>query len=580
MQSGTNLAETNLEKLRTWMATNNVEAIHVPREDMFGGEYVTASDERLAWVSGFTGSAGLAIITIDEAHLFVDGRYTLQAKAQASDFEIHALSHSEIIKVWDSLKPATLHYDPWLMPVKQLKNWNESINLKPLKENSIDILWTDRPTPDSKPAYDYPMEYAGKSREEKLEYIRDPLTEKEAIFLSNAESVCWLLNIRGADLPHVPLLHCMALITKEDITLFCDPQKITQDLAKKLNIKVVPFERMLSTIQSLRTTIVADSTTTTSALLKKGNHLQFQRNIIFNWQPDPCELPKAKKNVTEQEGMRQCHIRDAAAVIRFWKWLEAQKNITEVEAQDQLGVFRSQIDLYQGDSFATISGFGPHGAIVHYRATPESNIPLGKGLYLLDSGGQYLDGTTDITRTFAIGTPTQQQKEHYTLVLKGHIALSNITFPVGTTGAQLDALARQYLWNQGLDYSHGTGHGVGSFLNVHEGPQGISKARGTVLEPGMVVSNEPGLYLEGEYGIRIENLQIVTKSTCNGFLCFEPLTLVPYEPLLTDTSLLINSEITWLKGYCQAILDKISPTLNKSEQDWLKDKINNIIESL
>lgn len=575
MQSG-----TNLEKLRTWMKANKIEAIHVPREDMFGGEYVAACDERLAWVSGFTGSAGLAIITTDEAYLFVDGRYTLQAKAQASDFEIHPLSQPEIFRVWECLEPASLHYDPWLMSVKQLKSWSESISLKPIKQNPIDILWTDRPAPDCNQAYDYPIEYAGKSREEKLAWIRSLIgknkKEDTAIFLSNAESVCWLINIRGADLPHVPLLQCMALITKEGITLFCDPGKIFDGLTKTLNVKIVPFEKMRSTINALRTTIVADSTTTPSALLKKSSYLEFQRNIIFKWQTDPCELAKAKKDLTEQKGMRQCHIRDALAIIRFWKWLEEQESVTEIQAQDQLGIFRSQIDLYQGDSFATISGFGFHGAIVHYRATPKTDIPLGHGIYLLDSGGQYLDGTTDITRTFAIGEPTQAQKEHYTLVLKGHIALANIKFPIGTTGAQLDALARQYLWEQGLDYAHATGHGVGSFLNVHEGPQGISKARHTVLEPGMVVSNEPGLYLEGEYGIRIENLQIVTKSLHDNFLCFESLTLVPYDPALIERKLLTTAEQNWLKNYYDQIKTLVAQKLDKVEKTWLLAKLKSI----
>ena len=644
---------TNLEKLRAWMRTEGVYALHVPREDMFGGEYVATCDERLAWVSGFTGSAGFAIITRDAAHLFVDGRYTLQAKNQAQDFKIHDFNKAAIDAVCDSL--STLHYDPWLMSVKQLKTWKESTNLKPVKKNPIDILWTDRPAPDYKTAYDYPIEYAGQNLEKKLAWIRSLIGKNKredfyaglpykvgfflksieknkqedfftnlqykanfylkylvvifilqfhallsipilfimliivlknmmysriwknkdnAIFLSNAESVCWLLNIRGGDLPHVPLLQCMALITKKNITLFCDPRKISNDLVKILNIKVVPFERMYTTIKSLRTTIVADSRTTPSALLKKGSYLNFQRKVIFNWQTDPCELPKAKKNLSEQQGMHNCHVRDAAAVVRFWMWLENQKDITEIDAQDYLETCRQKMDSYQGASFATISGFGAHGAIVHYRAEPNTNVPITQGMYLLDSGGQYLDGTTDITRTFSIGAPTQEQRIHYTLVLKGHIALANASFPIGTTGAQLDALARQHLWNNGLDYAHGTGHGVGSYLNVHEGPQGISKVRNTVLEPGMVVSNEPGLYLEGQYGIRIENLQIVKESGHKEFLCFESLTLVPYDSSLIEKSMLTQPELDWLRCYYQSILTNVSPMLNNDEHDWLKKKLS------
>jgi Xaa-Pro aminopeptidase len=546
---------TNLEKLRAWMRTEDVHAIHVPREDMFGGEYVAAYDERLAWVSGFTGSAGFAIITHDAAHLFVDGRYTLQAKSQAPDFKIHDFHKAAIDAVCDSL--STLHYDPWLMSAQQLQSWRDRADLIALKANPIDALWTNRPKPIHKAAFDYPVIYAGTTREEKRKLIQTPW------FLSNPESVCWLLNIRGGDLPYVPLLHCMALVTKNEITLFCEPSKISTELATLLNVKVVPFEQMANTLKAVNVEIYADKRTTPSAL----------NDISFNWQTDPCELPKAKKNSIEQEGMRQCHMRDAVSVIRFWMWLENQKDITEIDAQDYLETCRQKMDSYQGASFATISGFGAHGAIVHYRAEPNTNVAITQGMYLLDSGGQYLDGTTDITRTFSIGVPTQEQRIHYTLVLKGHIALANASFPIGTTGAQLDALARQHLWNNGLDYAHGTGHGVGSYLNVHEGPQGISKVRNTVLEPGMVVSNEPGLYLERQYGIRIENLQIVKESAHEGFLCFESLTLVPYDSSLIEKSLLTQPELGWLKCYYQSILTNVSPMLNDGENNWLKQKI-------
>lgn len=552
---------TNLEKLREWMRTEDVHALYVPREDMFGGEYVAAHDERLAWISGFTGSAGFAIITNDAAHLFVDGRYTLQAKAQASGFQIHSLTQVAIDEVCHSL--ASLHYDPWLMSVQQLQSWQDRINLIALKANPIELLWTDRPKPTYKPAYDYSMTYAGKTRQEKRKII-----DNAVWFLSNAESVCWLLNVRGGDLPYVPVLHCMALVTKEKMTLFCEPSKISTELKNLLDVKIVPFAQMADELKAINAEIRADKRTTPIALQNEG--------ILFHWQTDPCELPKAKKNPIEQQGMRNCHVRDAAAIMRFWIWLEAQKNLTEVEAQDYLETCRQKIDYHQGASFATISGFGPHGAIVHYRATLETNIAITQGMYLLDSGGQYLDGTTDITRTFSIGTPTQEQCVHYTLVLKGHIALAAACFPVGTTGAQLDTLARQYLWSNGLDYAHGTGHGVGSYLNVHEGPQGISKVRNAILEPGMVVSNEPGLYIEEQYGIRIENLQIVKQSFHQGFLCFESLTLVPYDSSLIEKSLLTQQELNWLKDYYQKIWENVSPLLNNAEKDWLKSKLHPI----
>lgn len=554
----------NLEKLREWMSTQKVQALLVPHEDMFGGEYIAAHDERLAWVSSFTGSAGLAIITHNQAHLFVDGRYTLQAKSQAPDFIIHDFIHAAINTVCKTL--SALHYDPWVISQKQLCDWKKRTTMCPLDLNPIDLLWTDRPKPIHKPAYNYPTKYAGVGFEEKLKIIHNDLDKHnaKAWFLSNPESICWLLNIRGSDLPYTPLLHCMALVEKENVTLFCEPSKIPSELATQLRLKVISFEETAGTLKALSAKILADKRTTPAAL-----------NISFDWQTDPCELPKAIKNSVEQQGMRDCHVRDAVAVIRFWIWLEQQQSVTEIQAQDYLETCRAKMNLHQGASFATISGFGPHGAIVHYQATPKTNIIIDKGLYLLDSGGQYLDGTTDITRTFCIGSATQEQRTHYTLVLKGHITLASICFPQATTGVQLDSLARQFLWNCGLDYAHGTGHGVGSYLNVHEGPQGINKIRNVVLEEGMVVSNEPGLYIEDQYGIRIENLQMVKKSIHENFLCFESLTLVPYDDTLIDQSMLTLLEIHWLKSYYSDIWSKVSPDLDKEEQTWLKRKLRN-----
>jgi len=600
--------QQHLKSLREWMNAHNVQALLVPHEDMFGGEYIAAHDERLAWISGFTGSAGLAIITHDKTHLFVDGRYTLQAKAQSPDFTIHDFTKAAIDAVCKNLPSAhtfngspdgsafgalpgmtqsfvipaeersdecgnlngksPLHYDPWLLSVRQLEEWKQRTTMCVLEKNPIDLLWSDRPAPLHKPAYIYPLEYAGVSAADKLKVVRADIAKHkaEAWLLSNSESVCWLLNIRGEDLPYTPLLHCMALVTDTAVTLFCEPTKISPKMANELSVHVVNLDEIKSTLKSVKGTICADKRTTSAVF----------GDINFSWQTDPCELKKAIKNATEQQGMRNCHARDAVALMRFWMWLEKQQSITEMEAQDYLETCRQQLDLYKGDSFATISGFGPHGAIVHYRSTAETNIPISKGMYLLDSGGQYLDGTTDITRTFYIGEPTKEQKEHYTLVLKGHIALAHIRFPKGTTGAQLDSLARQFLWNHGLDYAHGTGHGVGSYLNVHEGPQGINKIRQVPLEVGMVVSNEPGFYRENQYGIRIENLQMVKEAEHSNFLCFESLTLVPYESALIDYEMLSKAELNWLAAYYQNIWETVSPMLNEHEQEWLKKKLSKL----
>ncbi len=555
----------NLTTLRNRMRQQNVAALHVPRQDMFQGEYVAACDERLAWVSGFTGSAGFALITLDAAHLFVDGRYTLQAQLQAKDFTIHPLSPRAIDAVCQNLK--ALHYDPWLVSAQQLLAWAERTEMLALQANPIDLLWQNRPVALLSPAYDYALAYTGVERGQKLAELRQDMGRAniQAWLLSNPESVCWLLNIRGADLPYVPVLHCMALVTPTEVSLFCEPSKISQPLQQMLGVQVIPFTKMPETLKAVHCEITADRRSTPSALLTSKN--------LTNWQTDVCELQKAKKNAVEQAGMIMCHIRDAVAVLRFWQWLECQNSATEIAAQDYLGVCRSQVDLYQGDSFATISGYGAHGAIVHYRVTPETDVVIGDGFYLLDSGGQYLDGTTDITRVFCKGVPTQQQRVHYTLVLRGHIALAKVRFPIGTTGAQLDALARQHLWGQGLDYAHGTGHGVGSFLNVHEGPQGISKARHVALEPGMVVSNEPGLYLQGEYGIRLENLQMVQPSIFDGFLEFNQLTLVPYAKELIEWTMLELDELAWLQQYYQEIWALIAHRLSADEQAWLKVKL-------
>ncbi|MCX7343127.1 MAG: aminopeptidase P family protein, partial [Proteobacteria bacterium] len=550
---------------RTWMRQQDVEAIHVSRHDMFQGEYVAACDERLAWVSGFTGSAGFAIITLTAAHLFVDGRYTLQAEIQAKDFTIHSLIPREIDEVCSGLQ--TLHYDPWLVSMQQILSWQERLEMVPLHFNPIDFLWQDRPPAEINLAYDYSVVYAGVEREQKLVNLRQTMQRSgiKVWLISNPESVCWLLNLRGQDLPYVPVVHCMAMVTVNEVVLFCEPAKISQSLQQTIGVKVVSFSNILSVLKAENCIITACRASTPSALLES--------DLSFEWNVDVCEINRAKKNISEQKGMQNCHKRDAVALLRFWQWFEKQNSITEIDAQDYLGTCRSAIEMYQGDSFATISGYGAHGAIVHYRATKETNIRIGEGLYLLDSGGQYLDGTTDITRVFCKGVPTKEQRTHYTLVLKGHIALANVRFPVGTTGAQLDVLARQYLWGQGLDYAHGTGHGVGSFLNVHEGPQGISKANRAPLEPGMVVSNEPGLYITGQYGIRIENLQMVQNSAFDGFLEFVPLTMVPYEAKLIDWSMLNAAELAWLQQYYQMIQEHVAPLLDADEKIWLEKKL-------
>lgn len=560
----------NLNNLRNWMANENVKAFLVPRTDRFFGEYVAPHNERLAWVSDFTGSAGFAIITATKAYLFVDGRYTIQAKKQSPDFIICDLTADATTRIiTQELNCASLHYDAWLMPEQELIQWKKRINMVEVEKNPIDILWHDRPNESVNQAYDYNIEYAGESRELKLSKLRNYMQKnnEHVWFISDPEIVCWLLNLRGSDLPNTPLLQAMALIDMNSVKIFCNQSKITDDLSKQAGIQVLPLNNIENILKEQKFSICAESKNTSAALVAMG--------IDFVWKNNPCYLMRAQKNEIQQQGMRNCHVRDGIAILNFWHWLENQTSVTEVTAQDYLYNCRAGQDLFICESFPTISAFNGHGAIVHYRSTPETDVRLTKGLYLLDSGGNYHDGTTDITRVFALSTqPSQQQKHHYTMVLKGHIALAAIQFPRNTYGSQLDVLARQYLWNKGLDYSHGTGHGVGGCLSVHEWPQRIfSKGSNIALEIGMVVSNEPGFYLEGEYGIRIENLQMVVPGNSKDFYKFETLTMVPYDYQLIDFNLINSYELNWLKNYYEIIWQKLSSNFDDDQKIWLKSKL-------
>lgn len=560
---------SNLRLLREWMHAEKVEAFFVPRTDMFHGEYVAAHNERLAWVSGFTGSAGFAIITLNNSYLFVDGRYTLQAASQSPEFIICDYTAESINKLIKEALNCDLYYDPWLMSNQELSQWQKRINMVALDANPIDVLWDNRPKAELKPAYVYKLEYAGESREQKLAKLHHHMqTHNESIwFIGDPEIVCWLLNLRGNDLPNTPLLQTMALVSPTDVTIFCDLEKISQDLKQIINCNVLSLDDLQKVLSKQQSPVCADSSSTPAALVNDG--------ISFIWKTNPCYLMRAQKNLLQQQGMRECHVRDGLALLKFWQWLENQTDVTEVKAQEYLYQCRAEQDLFVIESFPTISAFNAHGAIVHYRSTDTTDVKLENGIYLLDSGGNYLDGTTDITRVFALGAkPTKAQKYHYTLVLKGHIALSAIKFPKGTLGSQLDVLARQYLWNEGLDYSHGSGHGVGGFLSVHEWPQRIfSKGSNIPLELGMVISNEPGYYLENQYGIRIENLQMVVSADKQGFYQFEPLTMVPYDNHLIDFSLLNEYELIWLKSYYADIWQKLSPHLDTNQQKWLQQKL-------
>ncbi|MBL8675966.1 MAG: M24 family metallopeptidase, partial [Alphaproteobacteria bacterium] len=537
-----------IKLLRDFIKKEGLSALLIPRTDEFQGEYIAPYSERLAWLTGFNGSAGFAIITLKKAAFFTDGRYTLQAKVEVPDiYEIYNTSQKTPAQ-WalENLSfDDMIGYDPWLFTEKQLEFYKNS--LIPLNKNPIDSLWIDRPLPPQDFIRLHPLEFSGESDESKRKRIAKTL-KADHLLLTSCDSIAWLLNIRGNDVPHTPLVHSVCLVHKDgSYDLFLDLNKITgmvYNHIQKGSGRAIEIRFLLKHLKTLKGTCQVDPLTTPVLFI------QTLKSQVVREQ-DPCILPKALKNPIEIEGVKKAHVQDSIALQRFFTWLEEQPlqgETTELSAANKLYEFRKNGKHFEDLSFNTISAFGPHGAIIHYKATPGTDSPLSRtNLYLLDSGGQYLAGTTDITRTLCLGSPTPEQKEMYTRVLKGHIALAEAIFPEGTTGAQLDVLARQYLWEVGLDYDHGTGHGVGSYLSVHEGPQGISKRGANVpLEPGMILSNEPGYYKEGEYGIRIESLIYVIKLIKpKGFLGFEALTLVPLEQKLMDETLLTEKEKKW-----------------------------------
>ncbi|WP_373087595.1 aminopeptidase P family protein [Sneathiella sp.] len=586
-----NLSAERLAKLRRQMAVENLDGFIVPLNDEFHGEAAPASSERLKWLTGFTGSAGTAAVLKDKAAIFVDGRYTLQVQNEV-DTTLFAPRHvsNEPMSTWLSENMAageTLAVDPWLhtennMTALRQLTADRGIALKPVETNLIDSVWEDRPPPPLALVVPQETAFSGESSADKRAAIAGGLLLKnvDAVVHTLPDVIAWLLNIRGADLPCTPFALGFAILHKDaTVELFMDRQKLSVGLKEHLGNAVHLFSPEDFGDQLGRLT---------------GKHVQIDPAVTSQWivdrleeasalisrADDPCLLPKAIKNAVEIAGTRAAHVRDGAAVSKFLHWLSEKASggdIDELAAEAKLRKFRRSGENFKDLSFPTISGAGPNGAIVHYRATTASNRALAPGsLYLVDSGAQYLDGTTDITRTVAIGEPTAEMRNRFTLVLKGHIALAMAVFPKGTTGSQLDPLARAPLWAAGLDYDHGTGHGVGSYLSVHEGPQRISKAPSAVaLIPGMIISNEPGYYKTGAYGIRIENL--VTVREVDGpagaereVLGFETLTLAPIDRNLIDRSLLSAREREWLDGYHAAVREKISPLVGPKVEGWLK----------
>ncbi|HEY1261003.1 MAG TPA: aminopeptidase P family protein, partial [Stellaceae bacterium] len=562
----------------------------VPRSDEHQGEYVPPRGQRLAWLTGFTGSAGVAIVLRDKAAIFVDGRYTLQAAQQvdAAAFDIRHLVDEPPARWLETALTAgaVLGYDPWLHTPHDVARLRAAVEkagatLRAVADNPLDRVWLDQPAAPLAPVVPHEERFAGESAQSKRTRIGRALAEAgaAAAVLTMPESIAWLLNIRGGDVPHTPLPLSFAILRADGaVTLFIDRHKLAPGLDRHLGnaVTVMPPDALGPALDALAAQggrVQADPATAAAWIFDR---LEAAQAKILQ-AADPCLLPKACKNPVEVDGTRAAHRRDGAALTRFLAWLarEAPKEgLSEIAASDRLEAFRREGEYFRDLSFPTISGAGSNGAIVHYRAMPETEKRLELGtLYLLDSGAQYLDGTTDVTRTVAIGEPSDEMRDRFTRVLKGHIALALALFPKGTTGTQLDAFARHGLWQKGLDYDHGTGHGVGSYLGVHEGPQRISKAASAQpLLPGMIVSNEPGYYKTGAYGIRIENLVLVEPTDGEAereMLGFETLTLAPIDRSLVVPDLLDRDEIAWLNAYHRRVRETLTPLVDPVTAAWL-----------
>ncbi len=572
--------------LRAALAGEKLDGFILPLNDEFMGEYVPDSARRLQWLTGFTGSAGMAVVLRDKSAFFTDGRYTLQAQAEVKGFELYN-SGDLVLEKWlgKQADKTVIGYDPKLhtaSAINRYKHTAKTITWKDISPNPIDSLWQERPASPMGAAFIQPLAYAGESSSAKRRRIAEDITDlgADAAILTAPDSVCWLLNIRGSDVPYTPFLLCYAILyASGSVTLYVDKNRISDDVAVHLGkeVTVKPPELLVADMNALQHKhVLYDPVNSPFWFYVR---LQEAGATVVEGD-DPCRLPKACKNTVELDGMSQAHIHDGLAVTRFLYWLENAvikgETLTEISVAEKLESFRTLSDAYLFPSFATISGSGPNGAIMHYHPTPASDRVLEKdSLLLVDSGGQYRQGTTDITRTVAIGMPGDAMKTHFTLVLKGHIALARAVFPEGTSGSQLDALARQYLWQAGLDYDHGTGHGVGSFLSVHEGPQRISKRGGdAALMPGMVLSNEPGYYKAGAYGIRIESLLVVKEvSAAPGrkrYFGFDTITLAPIDMRLVDKTLLATPETRWLQEYHQKVAAAHMSSLTPAEKGWLE----------
>ncbi|MCV2881343.1 aminopeptidase P family protein [Actibacterium sp. XHP0104] len=575
-----------LAALRAEMRRAGIDGFLVPRADMYQGEYVAPHDDRLAWLTGFTGSAGFAAALMDRAGVFIDGRYRVQVRQQIAP-EAFAPVHWPEVGLADWLREAlpdggTVGFDPWLHTFEQIDQLLKGLEGSGITlsetANLIDRIWHDQPAPPTGAIVVHPDDLAGESHAAKRARLGAALHKagQGAAVITLPDSIAWLLNIRGSDIPRNPVPHATAILQADGhVTLFTDPAKIDDALRSHLfpDITLRPATAFEPALRSLTGTVRVDRASAPFAVTEILNGA----GVDLEWGQDPCILPKACKNAAEIDGSIRAHIRDGAAMVEFLSWLEMTLpggRLTEIDVVTELEVCRGATGRLRDISFETIAGAGPNGAIVHYRVTRDSNRTITPGqLLLIDSGGQYRDGTTDITRTVPVGEVGQEEKECFTRVLQGMIAMSRVRFPRGVEGRHLDALARYPLWLAGQDYDHGTGHGVGSYLCVHEGPQRLSRISDVPLQPGMILSNEPGYYREGAFGIRIENLIVVEEAPDLGdgrpMLQFRTLTLAPIDRRLIVADMLSAEEREWLDAYHARVAHELGPLVSAGARTWL-----------
>ena len=588
------IIQQRISALREAMKHYNMGAYIIPSSDPHLSEYPADCWKSRQWISGFTGSAGTVVITADKAGLWTDSRYFLQAakELEGSGIELYKMGLPETpglpaFILRNLQENETVGLDGQTYSVADAEELNLVLKKKKItldvSRDLIHEIWIDRPAIPGGMLFELPVEYSGKSTSDKLEAINTKLHEAGAdgLVLCALDEIAWTFNIRGNDVEYNPVVVSYAFISEEETVLFILPGKITHEMSKNLQaegVTLADYSKITSYLAKLKdkTRLYIDPKKTNFALY---NALPFSCEVIEG--VSPVAMLKSIKNEKEIDGFSNAMVRDGVALTRFFIWMEkslsAGKTLTEISISEKLAEFRNKQALYVSESFETIAGYKGHGAIVHYGATPESNATLAQeGLLLIDSGAQYFDGTTDITRTIALGEPTEAMMKDFTRVLKGHISLAKCKFPQGTRGSQLDILARKALWDNGINYMHGTGHGIGHFLNVHEGPQSIRMEENPVaLQPGMVISNEPGVYRTDEYGIRIENLILVredSETEFGKFYSFETLTLCPIDRKLIITSQLSARERAWLNKYHQRVYEKLSPFLFEEEKEWLKNK--------